>query len=569
MKKILLSVIIAFIFSLNAIACDFPIITSCCLKASFHSTETIEMSFSGLCSTNVYIWIHTGSGYSSSDFLELNSSSPIVSLSGVGTYLFTISSSQVIPLDQCYSVFTGTNPSDAPYIAYNPVFYQLCPCVTGACYIDDPNSTDPLIIDLQSPAAGPSSLYLWVDAGMGAGPEGYFSTTGVGTFNGSNYDHLVTCNTLGYFYDAAEFNHACIPIIYVSDIWMDPITTSTDHPEDWAMPFSTICPCPSQNLTPQSKYQGGCVLTDPITYLSTVSVQTDNPSISYMWFESLSGMATSISVIANSGPGLPWIATFNFTTIGGGICPTPECHNFYFSSTPTDPRPNEATRLLICPCGAQTPPNTNYMPGCLSLDASYWATVTVETNNGITPNYMWFEGMSGMAVQFGPAVPNPLWPGTPGELPFIVSFDFATIGGGISPTMICHNYYFSSTPIDPRPTVASLICPCQGEGNPGQRSSNTVSGNANINLENLNNVNIYPNPANGNVTVTFNLMNQSDIQIDITDQIGRTIKILASQRMQSGKQKINFNTYDLTDGIYFIRIQSDKQTMNNKLTVIK
>ncbi|MFN0188285.1 MAG: T9SS type A sorting domain-containing protein [Bacteroidia bacterium] len=74
----------------------------------------------------------------------------------------------------------------------------------------------------------------------------------------------------------------------------------------------------------------------------------------------------------------------------------------------------------------------------------------------------------------------------------------------------------------------------------------------------IENINMYPNPANTSATILLNLLKAENISISIVDMLGREIKNTASNNLQSGNNKINLDISDLNNGIYFVRINGSK-----------
>ncbi|MES2702009.1 MAG: T9SS type A sorting domain-containing protein [Bacteroidota bacterium] len=568
MKKTLLSLLLIMFTCVVSIACSIPQYLSGCIKPNPDGSQTITASFDNLCIAipgTVHIWIHTGTGTTSADYLALSSSTTTVTYIARGTFVFTIPASSAVPLNTCLEFSTGSSASDAPWLASPAAYSTLCPCVTSACYVNDPDPTNPLVINLVSPAAGPTPLYAWIDAG--GGPYGYFASSGPGTFNGVDYDHFITCPG----FDAAALKGECFTA-YTSDVTGDPFGSYSSYnpgdpanPDNWTTKFGPVCPCVARKA---SNYQAGCFKTDPMTFAQTLTIETDNGSgTNYMWWETIPGMATQIGpavlnpAYTGAGSGhLKYLVTFDFSTIGGGMFIVEMCHSFYFSNSPTDPRPSASHRILICPCEAVPPAEVEYKAGCINTDIqTFVQSVTVETNNGTMPNYMWYETVSGMAYQLGVAMPNPI----PG-LPFIVTFDFSTIGGGITISGGCHNFYFSASTVDPR-TIGGLpmvICPCgESQGRSGNNSGKTGG--------QLGNVQLYPNPAKDYASVEFNLDNKAVVQVDITDLVGHTIKAVTNQVMEAGFKKMRLSTENLPGGVYLVKIQTGKVSVTKRLVVIK
>ena len=83
------------------------------------------------------------------------------------------------------------------------------------------------------------------------------------------------------------------------------------------------------------------------------------------------------------------------------------------------------------------------------------------------------------------------------------------------------------------------------------------------------NLNLFPNPANGNgSTLTFNVSKTQMVNVEVTDMVGRKIADLYNGQMGAGKQSVAINrSLFNAAGVYFVRIQIDGQTAVKKLVV--
>ena len=78
------------------------------------------------------------------------------------------------------------------------------------------------------------------------------------------------------------------------------------------------------------------------------------------------------------------------------------------------------------------------------------------------------------------------------------------------------------------------------------------------------NISVYPNPTNGNVTVDFNQLTGQTISIVLMDLNGRTL--LNDQLINvSGEHKMNLDLSDFEDGMYILVLQSDTDRITKRL----
>jgi Secretion system C-terminal sorting domain len=83
------------------------------------------------------------------------------------------------------------------------------------------------------------------------------------------------------------------------------------------------------------------------------------------------------------------------------------------------------------------------------------------------------------------------------------------------------------------------------------------------------NIHVYPNPAVGNITVSFNLDRSEVFQLHITDIGGRTVYSLPAVPVVSGKQIVTLDTGYLMPGIYNLHIVSPLSTATEQVIVTR
>ena len=92
----------------------------------------------------------------------------------------------------------------------------------------------------------------------------------------------------------------------------------------------------------------------------------------------------------------------------------------------------------------------------------------------------------------------------------------------------------------------------------------TIQGSGSVVENNLANLNIYPNPANKNIHISFDVTNKTDnIQIKMYDLSGREVYRKTFEPTNQFNQTINVSNY--VRGIYFVRIDNGNQNAAQKL----
>lgn len=86
-------------------------------------------------------------------------------------------------------------------------------------------------------------------------------------------------------------------------------------------------------------------------------------------------------------------------------------------------------------------------------------------------------------------------------------------------------------------------------------------------LAGVENINVYPNPATESFVVAFDNQNNQSVTIEMIDQMGRIIQ--SNTIEQSGVQVSEFNTMNVSNGLYSIRISSNGNALTKRLVVNK
>ena len=88
-------------------------------------------------------------------------------------------------------------------------------------------------------------------------------------------------------------------------------------------------------------------------------------------------------------------------------------------------------------------------------------------------------------------------------------------------------------------------------------------------LKTVSSLNIYPNPANTSANVSFELNNETDVNIVVSDLTGKTIYSNKLGNMNSGSHNVTINTDTLSNGIYIVNFEANGTTTSQKLVVRK
>jgi len=101
------------------------------------------------------------------------------------------------------------------------------------------------------------------------------------------------------------------------------------------------------------------------------------------------------------------------------------------------------------------------------------------------------------------------------------------------------------------------------------RAATTSSSKSSADFKVLNNVKVYPNPAEDQITISYSLTKETNVTIKIMDVLGNEIATLLSQRLPSGDQNNNFNIASrLNSGYYFIRLIAGNETIIKRISIL-
>lgn len=79
----------------------------------------------------------------------------------------------------------------------------------------------------------------------------------------------------------------------------------------------------------------------------------------------------------------------------------------------------------------------------------------------------------------------------------------------------------------------------------------------------------YPNPVVSTSLIDINLPEKSFVTINMYDEVGNLVKVLANEEMSAGAQTLEINADEFRSGSYLVRVNAGSFTKTIKLTVIK
>ena len=79
------------------------------------------------------------------------------------------------------------------------------------------------------------------------------------------------------------------------------------------------------------------------------------------------------------------------------------------------------------------------------------------------------------------------------------------------------------------------------------------------------NINLFPNPVEEDLQITFSLLNSSDVVVVVCDELGRVVKDKQVKRGYAGMNNINLDLKNLNSGIYFVTLSIDDKTVTKQI----
>ena len=90
-----------------------------------------------------------------------------------------------------------------------------------------------------------------------------------------------------------------------------------------------------------------------------------------------------------------------------------------------------------------------------------------------------------------------------------------------------------------------------------------------INVNDLSDIIVFPNPNDGVVCVQFKVNNDSQTEINVSDMVGKKVLEVLNTKMPRGSYKYLVNLTQLSDGFYLMSIKTDTQISTSKIIINK
>jgi len=80
---------------------------------------------------------------------------------------------------------------------------------------------------------------------------------------------------------------------------------------------------------------------------------------------------------------------------------------------------------------------------------------------------------------------------------------------------------------------------------------------------------VYPNPSNGNSSVSFALSGSDFVNLSIYDINGKLVKELINEKLNPGMYVESLNSSDYASGVYFVTLRTTEFSRNTKMVITK
>lgn len=81
--------------------------------------------------------------------------------------------------------------------------------------------------------------------------------------------------------------------------------------------------------------------------------------------------------------------------------------------------------------------------------------------------------------------------------------------------------------------------------------------------------NLFPNPSQDNTVLSFNLLNDVKLSISVFNSVGQKVAMLEEGNRQAGSHRYDINTSEFKEGLYFIQMTVDDNSISKKLLIVR
>jgi hypothetical protein len=78
---------------------------------------------------------------------------------------------------------------------------------------------------------------------------------------------------------------------------------------------------------------------------------------------------------------------------------------------------------------------------------------------------------------------------------------------------------------------------------------------------------LYPNPASGDVAITYTLSKRSDVRIEVLDLLGKQVQVVERENRIPGVHLTNLDISTISKGVYFVSLKTENGVVAKRLIV--
>jgi len=147
------------------------------------------------------------------------------------------------------------------------------------------------------------------------------------------------------------------------------------------------------------------------------------------------------------------------------------------------------------------------------------------------------------------------------------NYYFVDIFDTLTTNQIFGEAWFTRSDSNHLEQASAASSPKAMQADPAPLNPPSVGVALNEELSNFDVLALYPNPANQQVTLHFGMSAPKEIRIEVLDLKGSLVNEIKHESLNKGIYNLNFSVADLPNGIYFLRMSTEDQSLLRKLVI--
>ena len=115
---------------------------------------------------------------------------------------------------------------------------------------------------------------------------------------------------------------------------------------------------------------------------------------------------------------------------------------------------------------------------------------------------------------------------------------------------------------DPLSNVITIACESTSGAKSFINSSELVE-------KSLTELNVYPNPFNSSTQISFQIEDETNVLLEVYSVNGTKVAMITNEKFNVGQHVINWNSQNLSEGTYFLKLRAGSQLDTKKLMIIR